>query len=323
MNEILYRYTNTGLFPIRYIARRNYNEKSSENLNKGFKTLGVSDATMSKIKTACRVLSYSANEQKVRNSKGEYRKHLCIFITLTLPFEQFHKDTEITKLILGTFFDKCRKLGILENYVWRAEKQKNGNIHYHIITDTFVNYSLVYRLWKQSLEKLNYLTEYSNKFKNMSYSEYRNLKQNINLDEKKVSEKYAKGVRENWKNPPCVKVDYLDNISSVSNYIAKYTSKNEDSPNIVSGRVWSCSSSVASAVKLFKTDEEFNKFWYNVGFEMMKREVLHEDFFSMCLFKFTSLLAWFSDVGDYIKSKLLEVFQPCNYYARSMGLVLS
>ena len=94
--------------------------KSKENLNRGFKTKGISDATMKKIKTASRVLSYASEPQKVRNSKGEYIKHLCIFITLTLPFEQNHEDKIITKIVLGAFFDKCRKIGILNNYVWRA-----------------------------------------------------------------------------------------------------------------------------------------------------------------------------------------------------------
>lgn len=320
MEAISYKYTNTGLFPIRYIARRNYNDKSADNLNRGFRTLGVSDVTMSKIKTACRVLSYASEKRKVRNSAGNYVNHLCMFVTLTLPFEQKHEDKEITKIILGDFLDRCRKLGMMGNYVWRAEKQKNGNIHYHLITDTFCNYSLIYRLWKLALDKLDYIKKYSEKFVNMSYSDYRRLPHNKNLDEKKVSEKYAKGVRENWQNPPCVKVDYTNDISHVSAYIAKYTAKNEDSPNIVTGRVWSCSQSVSDSTKIFKTDLEFNKFWYQVGHEMMNGEVLDFDFFSICRFKFTSLIAWFSDVADYIFSKLREVFQPCDFYLKSLGM---
>ena len=86
---------------------------------------------MKKIKTASRVLSYASEVQTVRNSKGEYIKHLCVFITLTLPFEQNHEDKEITKIVLGTFFDKCRKIGILNNYVG---EQKSKLMEIFIIT---------------------------------------------------------------------------------------------------------------------------------------------------------------------------------------------
>ena len=319
IKDIAYKYTNTGVYPIRYIARRNYNNKSAENLNRGFRTLGVSAATMNKIKTACRVLSYASELRKVRNSQGNYVNHLCMFITLTLPYEQTHEDKEITKYILGDFMDRCRKSNMFQNYVWRAEKQKNGNIHYHIITDSFCSYSMIYRLWKLSLDKLDYVKKYSEKFINMSYTAYRRLPHNKSLSEQKVSEKFAKGVRENWKNPPCVKVDYTNDVSQVSAYIAKYTAKNEDLPNIVTGRVWSCSQSVSDSVKVFKKDEQFNKFWYQVGSEMMNRKVIDSDFFSICEFRFTSLIAWFTDVKDYIFSKLREVFQPCNFYRRCLG----
>ena len=148
---------------------------------------------------------------------------------------------------------------------------------------------------------------------------YKSKAEEVGGIEQKVSEKFAKGVRENWKNPPCVKVDYTNDVSQVSAYIAKYSAKNEDSPNIVTGRVWSCSQSVSDSVKVFKKDEQFNKFWYQVGSEMMRRKVIASDFFSICEFRFTSLIAWFTDVRDYIFSKLREVFQPCNFYRRSLG----
>jgi len=320
MHEIIYRYTNTGIFPVRYVPRKSVSEGSRQNLNRGFRTKGIYDAKMRKIKMASRVLSYASEQRKVRNSKGEYINHLCVFITLTLPFEQYHEDKEITKTILGTFFDKCRKIGILSNYVWRAEKQMNGNIHYHILSDTFVSYSLIYRLWKIALNSLGYVKKYTDKFRNMSFDEYKNLPHNKKQDLQKIVDKYAKGVRENWENPPCVKVDYCDDINQVGSYIAKYTAKDSDNENIVTGRVWSCSSSVSEAVKKFKSDEEFNKFWYCVGTEMFKREVFESDYFSVCKFHFNSLISWFKDTFDYVRKMFIDVFKPCDYWRLSLGM---
>ena len=70
MKDTAYKFTNTGLFPVRYIVRRSYlkdvnsenegfsddyilqknenRKKSLENLNKGFETKGVSNITPKK-----------------------------------------------------------------------------------------------------------------------------------------------------------------------------------------------------------------------------------------------------------------------------------
>ena len=144
---MVYSYTTNFLFPIRYTPCRRVSERSKSNLSRGFKTVGVSDSTRKKIATAARALSWSAVPRKVRNHKGEIVTHLISFITLTLPADQVHDDSFITREILGTFLDRCRKLGIFKNYVWRAEKQQNGNIHYHILSDSFASFSTIKKMW--------------------------------------------------------------------------------------------------------------------------------------------------------------------------------
>ena len=154
----------------------------------------------------------------------------------------------------------------------------------------------------------------------MSFADYKNLPHNRKLVVQKVTEKYAKGVRDNWQNPPCVQVDYCADVSQVSAYISKYTSKDDDSPNIVKGRVWSCSESVSRAVHIFKRDRDFNEFWYNVGFSMMKRKVLEFDFFSVVLCEYKSIIAWYKDVERYVLEFLSKLFKPCQYYLNSLGI---
>ena len=89
--EVVYKFTNNGLYPIKYQYRKyvkkdienpdsiDYNpyqvlvnekrKKSLDNLNIGYETKGVSDVTRKKIAIACRVLSYSANVVKVETLK--------------------------------------------------------------------------------------------------------------------------------------------------------------------------------------------------------------------------------------------------------------
>lgn len=182
-------------------------------------------------------------------------------------------------------------------------------------------YSEIYRAWKNAIDKLGYLKDYSEKFRNMSFEEYRKQKFNKNQDPQIIAQRYAKGKRENWMNPPCIQVDFCADPKHVASYISKYTAKNTNSSNIVTGRVWSCSSSVSKAVEIFKTDQEFNKYWYQLGEEMMKRERIDFEFFSLVKFTYVSLIAWFKDAAEYIGKKLDAVFDPCRNYEKYLGLI--
>lgn len=323
----MYKYTNNVDFPIRYTPtrreRKEQNEISLKNLNQGFETRGVSEVTRRKILQHCKMLSLLSKEVTVRNSKGYYVKHRTIFITLTLPSTQSHTDTEITKGCFSPFLDRCRKLGLLSNYVWRAEKQKNGNVHYHILTDTFCHFSLLRNLWLLCVDKLGYVKSYTEKFSKMSFEDYRSQPFNKNRTAHQVATAYAHGVRTKWKFPPSVSVDYIQDEKELQHYLSKYVSKDDkDSKNIVQGRVWSASQSVSEALKFFKGDNTINEFWYNVGVEIMKRECYISDFFQVCFFSFTSLISWFKDVKDQIFKLFKDIFEPCQYYRNSIGLAI-
>lgn len=232
-------YTNTTIYPVRCATIKKYNEISRKNLNKGFKTKGVSEATQRKIMASARVLSYCAISHERPNKAGNFVPFLISFITLTLPSSQQHSDQRITKEVLGSFLNICRKAGFLQNYVWRAEKQLNGNIHYHVITDSEVIFSKVRRYWNKACDKLGYRQRYKDKFRKMTLKQYREQGFNKEKDFQTIVKAYARGRKSNWSNPPSVQVDYLQNIGTVAAYISKYIAKSQEKePNIVTGRVW-------------------------------------------------------------------------------------
>lgn len=115
------------------------------------------------------------------------------FITLTLPAHQQHSDQEITSRCLKNFLDVLRKNLKLENYIWRAEAQANGNIHFHLVTDIFVPYNDLRKWWNQSVELLGYVTEFEKKWKH--------------------------------KNPNSVDVHSVKHVSRLSSYLSKYMAK--------------------------------------------------------------------------------------------------
>ena len=343
MKETTFSYSNNGKFPIKYVPSRgrcassgtveifndhteqpetiNLNYRSLANLNIGFKTKGVSLATQRKIAKHCNVLALCSKKRNVRNSSGKYVQHFTTFITLTLPSEQEHTDQEITKTVLGTFLDKCRKLGLLANYVWRAEKQKNKNIHYHILTDTFASFSLFQNVWFLALEKLNYLQKYTAKFSGMSFLEYQKQPFAKNIDLVKLAGMYAKGVRNSWRKPPSVHTTEISSIDGVAKYVSKYISKSDkENKNIVTGRSWGKSESVSKSVKEFCGNVELSKIWYEMAVNVLKKKVFSTDFFSIVLCPVYSILSWFPDLKKSFKKLLQMHYTPCDYWRNSVGL---
>lgn len=94
------------------------------------------------------------------------------FCTFTITEPQKHSDTELIKTFVD-FIDHLKKVNnyiidpvtkertkkkalIIENYLWRAETQENGNIHFHLIADTFLNQDMLRRVWNNYLQGLGY-----------------------------------------------------------------------------------------------------------------------------------------------------------------------
>lgn len=100
------------------------------------------------------------------------------FITLTLPSKQQHTDQEVKRVCLNNFLMVLKKKFGLKNYLWRAEAQANGNIHFHLTTDVFIHYNEIRRLWNQSVELLGYVSEFhgSNGHRNPNSTDVHSVK---------------------------------------------------------------------------------------------------------------------------------------------------
>lgn len=86
------------------------------------------------------------------------------FWTLTLSASQgFTSDSEIKKTLLEPFLRKMRKKG-LRNYVWKSELQQNGNLHFHLLTDLFLPYTVIRDVWNNCQSKLGYISDFERRF---------------------------------------------------------------------------------------------------------------------------------------------------------------
>ncbi len=93
------------------------------------------------------------------------RGRLLTMITLTLTDEQKTGDVDVKRNMLNKYLINLKRQGVC-NYFWKAERQRNGNIHFHIITDQYIDKDRIRLMWLRTLKKggykadMNRLTRY-------------------------------------------------------------------------------------------------------------------------------------------------------------------
>lgn len=154
------------------------------------------------------------------------------FITLTLPAIQKTPTADITKELFDPFLQSMRQYIKMDNYVWRLEFQKNGNVHYHIVTDSYIDYHYIKKRWNTIIEKHGYISDYQSNMCNMSWSDY-SVKYGSSgrVSKQDLYKRYNAGKQEKWLNPNTVDVKNATNSRLVSLYISKYFSKKSNSAN--------------------------------------------------------------------------------------------
>lgn len=183
------------------------------------------------------------------------------FITLTIPSEQRHTSDQITKECLNQFITELSNKYNMKNYVWRLEFQKNGNIHYHIATDIFIDFIACRQIWNRIIDKLDYVSEYSKKMSKLNFKEYYKLfHKDKTEDYAMLLGRYNAGVATNWYQPNSVDCRNVSSSKKISYYISKYITKNSnDKPNPIieirdgtqsNIRLWFCSRSLSKLSKI-------------------------------------------------------------------------
>lgn len=217
----------------------------------------ISDNAYRNLKRKINWLYYLAKSKQVKTYSGKQIFNFKIaFITLTLPSKQRTCTRDVTANLLNPFLTEIRQRTEMENYVWRLEFQKNGNVHYHLVTDTYLDYFFVQKIWNRLLKSHGYIDDYKEKFSGLSLLDYNKLtNSNGKTDFKTVAKRYARGCADNWENPNSVDVKSVVSNKAISNYISKYFAKDTDGnpeknsldsdDNSTNLRLWFCSRSLS------------------------------------------------------------------------------
>lgn len=224
----------------------------------------LSKKAQNRIRQAINWLMLCSAKRNIRLKGGKLIKGFQVsFVTLTLPTQQHHTHAEIKKKCLNNFLVQMRAKFGVQNYIWKMELQKNGNVHFHLSFDKYIHYSQIRKYWNQAINVLGYVDEYADKFGAMSekhYIAYR-LGQGAS-DIKAIKKAYSIGTAQNWRSPNSTDVKSVKNVENFASYMAKYMAKSQDMSEIdtsnesvtgkLTGRLWFLSTSLSrlKSVKL-------------------------------------------------------------------------
>ncbi len=149
-------------------------------------------------------------EHHNRNYPAHSSRHQrqIVLLTLTLSKPQHHSDKWIKRNMLSKLLQELQQSFDDFNYIWKAERQKNQNIHFHLLIDRYIDKAVIQTWWNVIQSKHGYhdMADFEQKEEGL----------------------------------PSTKIEGLRNKRNAIAYVAKYISKNEDDVPI-EGRIWGCS----------------------------------------------------------------------------------
>lgn len=168
------------------------------------------------------------------------------FVTLTLPGAQGQiTDQEIAKKVLDPWIKKARRRFKLRSYIWRAERQGNGNLHYHIVTDTYLPYDQLRDTWNDNLNALGFIDRFEKKHghRHPNSTDVHAIKKVRNLAAY-FSKYMAKGERcseEAFTHPPFPHRPYRPLMTKKSLKFRQMLTREQSK---IKGRTWDCSTNL-------------------------------------------------------------------------------
>lgn len=115
-----------------------------------------------RLSKAINLLCAIAQEKEAENFRtGGKFKFKVNFVTLTLPAPQGTiTDRELKQKALDPWIKSMKRLFGLKNYVWKAERQFNGNLHFHITSDCYLPLDKICSVWNRQLDRLGFIDEF-------------------------------------------------------------------------------------------------------------------------------------------------------------------
>jgi len=174
-------------------------------------------------------------------------KFLLNFLTLTIPLQEKNVDLKTGyKTLLKPFLQWLYKTQGVRSYIWKAERTKKGELHYHITTNHFIHKAALQNKWNYLLTKNNLLDRYIKKHKH--------------------------------SNAPSTRVNKVYKIRDLQSYLTKEFTKAYQNNHNCKGKIWDCSINL-KGVKYFEVPlSEFHErklFFYDKNLKLWEVNTEH------------------------------------------------
>lgn len=242
-----------------------------------------------RIQAALKWLLFLSKSQKVYNKETRrFVKFRVCMVTITLSSLQCHSDQVIKSRLFNQLLTELREHNGMHHYVWRAEKQQNGNIHFHLVTNIYLNALKLRQKWNRIQNKLNYVNTYADQMnaKIKTFLDY----YNEYIDQADIAtlrRRYLHGKSCGWHNPNSTDIHSIKNVKNLTAYLCKYLCKDlmanyetyEEIPShlLVKGKLWGLSQSLSSLKNVNTVidsfvSEDLGKIWKEFGHKVKKTD---------------------------------------------------
>ena len=200
------------------------------------------------------------------------------------------------------FLSHLRKYFKLTNYLWITERQKNGTLHYHLLTNQFLPITQINKLMANILDRkakeglLDWGNGSKEKYNGIDVDSVYNSKRH-----KKSGKSFNKAQLRQW----------------ISKYLTKYVTKNNEKFKHLA---WHCSRSISilftSEVFLFKDRIKYTRQLPRNN-ELYK--IYESDFYSVCVFLFIPHQKIFEKIKNY-NDIIFGEFVPTSFICYSTNI---
>lgn len=267
-------------------------DESREQLKKAYTAEGLSDTAKKDIRRLVDNWQTAVlSSQKLWSKGKERRRRYFVLITLTLPAKQNEDDNTLKRKYLNVWLQNLERDHEGINWLWVAECQHNGNLHFHVVVDRWVDFKWIKRTWNRIMDNGDYVARYAAKF--------------------------------GHKNPPSVNVEGQRKMTSPAAYITKYLTGDKFIRKI-QGRKWGCCDNLRQIDRWgFVCDENIHallqndcgmhlKHWQSHDYSTayyFEKPIMRSGVFDKILYVWQnsicgSLSAFYSELGDCILEDL-------------------
>lgn len=205
----------------------------------------MSPGQQKRLKYACSMLQILSKELTATNWKFKKQfNYRLAFITVTLPaLNNNISDSDMKNIYFKNFLNILRSKYGLRHYVWKAEAQKNGNIHFHLIANIYIHFAILRYEWNKCIRKTGLVQEFNLKF--------------------------------GYNDPNSTDIHSVKKIKHLGSYLIKYMSKKDKDKREISGKLWNCSESLKFTKRLcisgVETANYHSNYLYSYFFSSIKK----------------------------------------------------